>query len=89
MNYEQKLHKVMQDIENLLLSKHNDYGSSNLLKHGLFGIVVRLSDKQARLDNLVGGGKTAKVSESVGDTLMDMAGYAIQALVLFFDSESN
>ena len=47
-----------------------------------FGIIVRLSDKIARLQNLVQNEGKPKVDESIEDTLEDIAGYAINYLRL-------
>lgn len=65
-----------RQIVSLLQKKNQEYGDDNLLKHGLLGIYIRLSDKLARL-------KYQLVHENVTeDTLMDIAGYAINALRL-------
>lgn len=66
-------------LRTLLLTKHNDYGTENLDKHGLYGIIVRMDDKLARLNNLQKS--EAMVDESIEDTLMDIAGYAIQGII--------
>ncbi len=41
-------------LENVILldKKQQDYGSSNISKFGVFGVIVRLSDKIERLKNL-------------------------------------
>lgn len=83
--YEEKLERVLQSLRILLSKKHSDYGNDNLKKHGMFGIIVRMSDKLARLENL--NGKQGMVEESIKDTLLDLAGYAIQAIVLFYEKE--
>ena len=80
-NYNEKLSETLSELERLLKSKHADYGSENLLKFGMFGIIVRMFDKMARLENLQS--KKATVNETIKDTLLDLAGYAIQAIVLF------
>lgn len=36
----------------LLDNKQQDYGSRNISKHGVFGILVRMSDKLERIQNL-------------------------------------
>lgn len=82
MSYEEKLDKVLNGLRSLLLAKHHDYGENNLKKHGLFGILVRLSDKFSRLEHIQAGNM---VNETSQDTWMDIAGYAIQALVIYFD----
>jgi hypothetical protein len=81
--YELDLNEKLEELRTLLLCKHHDYGSDNLKRHGCFGINVRLSDKLARVDNLLKlAEKNGKVEEPVEDTYLDIAGYAIQALLL-------
>ncbi len=81
--YEDRLDTVLDAVRSLLLEKHNDYGSENLKRHGMFGIVVRASDKIARLENIIGKGVPSMVKdEKIDDTLLDLVGYAVQALIL-------
>jgi hypothetical protein len=68
-------------ITELLASKQHDYGPGNILAFGLYGIVVRMNDKVARLDNLMAKGARAR-NESVLDTLIDLVGYAVVAQML-------
>ena len=64
----------------LLDRKHRDYGPLNIASHGAYGVVVRMSDKQARLNNLYRGGKRRKaVNESIRDTFRDIGNYSIIA----------
>jgi hypothetical protein len=71
---------IVSEIADMLIKKNADYGYSNLTKHGMTGIIVRLSDKLARLENLQH--KKGQVEETTEDTLKDIAGYAINALRL-------
>lgn len=66
-----------------LLRKNIDYGSSAWKKPILLpsaepraAIQVRMSDKIERLSRLLGGA-SSEVSESIADTMEDLAGYAI------------
>ena len=63
----------------LLTQKQHDYGVGNILAFGIDGILVRMSDKVARLKNLQG--KNAR-NESLIDTLTDIVGYAVVATML-------
>ena len=72
---------VANDIVSLLIKKQRDYGHGNILATGLLGIAVRQSDKAARLYHLVSEKKEPR-NESLRDTLMDQAGYAIIGLML-------
>ena len=80
-----KLNEIASRIVELLARKDSDYGSENLRKHGLYGILVRLDDKLARLNHLISkkGLVSANViDETLEDTFIDIAGYAINALRL-------
>jgi hypothetical protein len=68
-----------ESLATLLAQKQHDYGTGNILAFGEFGIAVRMSDKIARLKNL--RGRTAK-NESMIDTLMDIIGYTVVAMML-------
>lgn len=76
---ETKLREITEDIIGLLLMKNADYGDA-WQKHGIAGVLVRLSDKSLRLQNL-DGKEALVVEESVQDTLRDIAGYAILGLL--------
>lgn len=68
----------------LLLRKNADYGSA-VYQAPVFAphlspgeaILVRMSDKVARLGSLLKGGKAPEVSESFDDTLRDLGSYAL------------
>lgn len=71
-------------ITALLLAKNADYGGSAwqvpTLAPGLdpgTAILVRMSDKIARLSTLLAANAEAQVTESIEDTLRDLAGYAM------------
>ena len=65
----------------LLISKQHDYGHGNITAFGLKGVLVRLSDKIERLNNLKSKKSKAK-NESMLDTLRDIVGYCVIALML-------
>lgn len=63
-----------------LLAKNKDYGDSftkSLDKFGMVASVVRLEDKFNRLENLTTKHKQNVKDESLADTFLDLAGYAI------------
>ena len=68
-------------MSTLLASKQHDYGHGNITAFGLQGVLVRLSDKVERLINLKSKTSTAK-NESLMDTLRDIVGYCVIALML-------
>jgi hypothetical protein len=59
--------------------KQRDYGSDNIAKFGLNGLVIRIHDKVARLENLIKKG-SGPSNESLQDTLLDIIGYSIIAI---------
>ena len=76
-----------RDITNSMIqtyqAKNQDYGNSfekSLYKFGLVASIIRLSDKMNRIESL--SQKKAKVeSESIEDTLLDLANYAIMTVI--------
>ena len=63
-------------------TKAEAYGANAVGRFGLFGVIVRMSDKMERLITLTTEPHTATDDESIDDTLRDLAGYAIIALIL-------
>ena len=79
-----ELHKEMLDsMHNLYITKNHDYGNSvhdTYEKYGLISFLVRIEDKLNRARTL--SKNDAKVNdEKIEDTLMDMANYAILAVM--------
>lgn len=78
--YEEHLY-TMLDIHELYYTKNKDYGDAftqSLDKHGSIAALVRMEDKWNRLSNLLSNEKEGYIkSESVEDTLIDLANYAI------------
>lgn len=77
--FEEATRIIANEIASLVISKQADYGKSNILDFGEFGVLVRTNDKIARLKNLSISGKKP---ESVEDSWEDLAGYALIALML-------
>lgn len=85
--FEQEARKIMNEAITLLVNKRRDYGE-NALKGKQVGIAIRLSDKQARLENLLGitdgtfKQKEAIVGdEKIEDTVKDILNYALLFLM--------
>lgn len=76
---------LCKQLHNLYLQKNHDYGDSvhdTYNKYGLVSFLVRMEDKLNRLNSLTVGCAERKVtSEKLEDTLMDLANYALLALV--------
>ena len=66
---------LLTEVTPTLIRKQRDYGHENIRRFGRRGLLVRIHDKVARLENLVG--KTNKPNhESIDDTLLDVVGYS-------------
>jgi len=75
---EQHMLRGMQKIFSLFKQKNHDYGSANLSKTWIVGVIVRLNDKIERMLNLTRNNIQPLVKdESVVDTFMDVANYGI------------
>jgi hypothetical protein len=75
---------ILQSLYDVMLKKHEDYGPMNIAGAPggpMNGLRVRMYDKLARLNNLVDTGDTPNY-ESIEDTLLDLANYAIIGLLV-------
>lgn len=82
--FESALSKTFGELEELLLSKHKDYGPRNIADApggAINGLRVRMHDKLARINNLVDSGKNPE-HESLEDSFKDMANYAVIGLLV-------
>lgn len=83
MNVEQEIQYFDETLQCMLktfVKKRNDYGPSTtetFKKFGPVSMLVRMHDKLARLDRILGGNVVTRVDESVNDTLLDLANYCI------------
>ncbi len=76
--------EVLDSAGNLLLSKHRDYGPTNIsLSPGgpLNGLRVRMWDKTARINHLIDSGATPE-NESLRDSFIDLLNYSAIALMV-------
>jgi len=75
---------IMNELFNILVAKHADYGPLNIAHApggAMNGLLVRMHDKMARLKNLTYNNATPNY-ESIEDTLIDLANYAIIGLLV-------
>jgi hypothetical protein len=78
------INSITNELADLLLSKHRDYGPKNISQSPggpLNGLRVRMWDKLARINNLVDK-NVAPEHESLEDSFKDMANYAIIGLLV-------
>lgn len=94
MSVEEKIevHKELLDsLHNLYIAKNRDYGDSvhdTYEKYGLVSFLVRLEDKLNRARTLSRQDAVVQ-DEKIEDTLMDMANYAILAVIELKGERTN
>lgn len=87
-----QIFNVCQDLAEMLIAKNHDYGDSAFKSPPLApclsasaAILVRMGDKIERLETLArklsNGDGIAVASESVEDTIRDLAGYCVLLLI--------
>ena len=90
--YSKTTHRdIAKELRKTYEKKNKDYGDSfanSLDKHGLIAAIVRMDDKMSRLSNLVGADELMVTSESMRDTVMDLANYAIMT-AMWMDNNSD
>ena len=84
LHLETHLSNTVNELSDLLLSKHKDYGPKNISQApggAINGLRVRMHDKLARINNLIDSGANPE-HESLEDSFKDMANYAIIGLLV-------
>lgn len=83
------------EAANVFVRKNKDYNSdddplSGFRDFGVFGIMVRLGDKFARIRNIFNrGGVRLVLDETIKDTLLDIVNYCFLAYAVMTDEETN
>jgi hypothetical protein len=83
MKNREDAHAIVYELLEILYKKHEDYGPMNIAGApggAMNGLRVRMYDKLARLSHL--GDNDTPNYESVEDTLIDLANYAIIGLLV-------
>src|SRR5690606_27188907 len=71
---------IIDELRDTLIKKNYDYGNSvesTIDKRGYGSLAQRIEDKLNRFDNLILKEEEGQVDESLEDTLLDLAGYAL------------
>lgn len=82
--FEEAIQQKFQHAKHVLLTKHKDYGPKNISQSpggALNGLRVRMHDKMARINHLIDSGATPE-NESLKDSFLDLANYAIIAMLV-------
>jgi hypothetical protein len=83
--------KYYNQLHRLLTKKQQDYGPANIANApggAINGLRVRMHDKIARINNLIDSGQNPE-NESLHDSFMDLANYAIIAMMVLDDKWPN
>lgn len=67
-------------VHEIVCRKQRDYGHNNISRFGRQGLMVRLHDKVARLENLLSSGRRPN-NESIEDNIVDLVGYSCIAMM--------
>ena len=79
---------LLKKCKELAISKNKHYGVKNLLIFNGFGILTRMNDKIARLNNQLYNYNTPQepiidnLKETLNDTIMDLINYSIYLYLL-------
>ena len=74
--YEVKPEKTLEKCFELGVKKNADYGDDNILRFGEKGLIVRISDKYSRVQNLLKKNSRSVGDEKIEDTLEDIINYS-------------
>ena len=76
---------ILTELRIIMVRKHQDYGPFNIANApggAMNGLLVRMHDKMARLENLYYKKSDTPNYESIEDTFIDLANYAIIGLLV-------
>ena len=93
MNKIEKHKELLDNLHNLYITKNHDYGDSvhdTYEKYGLTSFLVRMEDKLNRVRTLNKNINNIQVpTEKIEDTLLDLANYAILAVLELKEEEEK
>ena len=75
---------ILDEMSSVHEKKNADYGNNfhkRYEKYGFLTALLRLTDKMERLENIYEKGEIKVKDESVEDTLLDLANYAVMTIV--------
>ena len=80
----EKHQKICEELNALYAKKNHDYGDSfhiSFVEEGMAMARIRLGDKLNRFKTLSRNSKQEVTDESIRDTLVDLANYAIMTIL--------
>src|SRR5574344_1654699 len=84
MNKTYKLERLTEQLIETYKAKNKDYGDSfadSFREFGITSAVVRMNDKMNRIKSLSKGEDRQVKDESLSDSLMDLANYALMTVI--------
>lgn len=84
MNKIEEHQKILDNLHTIYIAKNHDYGDSvhdTYEKYGLTSFLVRMEDKLNRVRTLNQKQDIQVPTERIEDTLLDLANYAILAVI--------
>lgn len=79
-----RFREIVDEMAKTYEKKNHDYGDSfgiSVRKYGKIAALTRISDKFNRIENLILNGNTQVKDESLKDTLLDLANYAVMTVM--------
>lgn len=83
---------ILKEMSDVHRRKNADYGNNfhkRYEKYGFLTALLRLTDKMERLENIYKKGEIQVKDESVEDTLLDLANYAVMTIVELKNGKNN
>jgi hypothetical protein len=78
---DQAFSDVSEELLQMFLKKHKDYGKGNILSVQELGIALRISEKIERIKHILIQGDSP-ANETIDETWVDVAVYAVIAILL-------
>jgi hypothetical protein len=94
----QEISPTKEEIVSTLIRKQRDYGPENISRFGDIGLLIRMHDKIARLENIMAKTNNdfnraisinSVQDETIVDTLIDIIGYSAIAIMWSTIDENN
>lgn len=73
---------VLDEMRSVYMAKNAAYGPKPIQRTGAVGVLHRIIDKTERLAVLMGDTATDDNGESIEDTLLDLANYAVVMMIV-------
>jgi len=84
--------KICEELNQTYIDKNKAYGNSfgkQFQKYGITSALVRMGDKWERFESLAQGAENNVRDESIFDTLLDIANYAIMTVMELEDQRGG